>query len=127
MATMRADPLTQIRWDDLGSSHAAAVEGRSVTLSGYPVAFPGQTRATRFLLTQEPGCCPGCAPRDPTGTVTVEARTLDFTAPRPCPPVGHLAPREQHAPAPIACRMPSRLIPRDGPASPAAAPWRQAR
>ena len=63
----------QIRWDDLGSSRADAADGQSVTLSGYPVTFPGQNRATRFLLTQEPGCCAGCAPRDPLGAIAIDA------------------------------------------------------
>jgi membrane dipeptidase len=63
----------QIRWDAFGSGSLDAAEGQTVTLSGYPVALPGQTRATRFLLTREPGCCPGCTPRDPLGTVAVEA------------------------------------------------------
>jgi membrane dipeptidase len=64
-----------IRWDDIGSSRADADLGQLVTVLGYPVALPGQTRAARFLLAQEPGCCPGCAPRDPGGTVSVEARS----------------------------------------------------
>jgi membrane dipeptidase len=62
-----------IRWDDLGSSAADKAVGDVVTLSGYPVALPGQRQAARFLLTQEQGCCPGCAPRDPSGTIEVEA------------------------------------------------------
>jgi membrane dipeptidase len=62
-----------IRWDDIASSHADAAQGQAVTLSGYSVALPAQTRASRFLLAREPGCCPGCAPRDPNGTVTIEA------------------------------------------------------
>jgi membrane dipeptidase len=65
----------QIRWDDLGTERADAVEGQMVTVSGYPVALPGQARAVHFLLTQEPGCCPGCAPRDPRGTVAIQARS----------------------------------------------------
>jgi membrane dipeptidase len=62
-----------IRWDDLGSSSLDAAAGQIVTVSGYPVALPGQRQATQFLLSQEPGCCPGCAPRDPTGTVEIQA------------------------------------------------------
>jgi membrane dipeptidase len=64
-----------IRWETLGSAAAGAADGQSVTLTGYPVALPGENRAARFLLTQEPGCCPGCAPRHPSGTVAVEARS----------------------------------------------------
>jgi membrane dipeptidase len=64
----------QIRWDDLESGRADAAAGRTVTISGYPVAPLGRTHAERFLLTREPGCCPGCAPRDPLGTVAIEAR-----------------------------------------------------
>jgi membrane dipeptidase len=64
----------QIRWNDLGSARADAMEGRAVTVAGYPVALSVRDKAARFLLTQEPGCCPGCAPRDPTGSIAVEAR-----------------------------------------------------
>lgn len=61
----------QVRWDDL----TAPATGQAVSITGYPVALPGQTTAERFLLTAEPGCCPGCAPRDPRGSVVVETRT----------------------------------------------------
>jgi len=64
-----------MRWETLGSADANAADGQSVTVSGFPVALPGQNRAVRFLLTREPGCCPGCAPRHPNGTVAVEARS----------------------------------------------------
>jgi membrane dipeptidase len=64
-----------IRWGDLTSGRADAALGQVVTVSGYPVGLPGQTRAERFLMTEEPGCCPGCAPRDPGGTIWVEARS----------------------------------------------------
>jgi membrane dipeptidase len=63
-----------LRWETLGSPAAEAAAGQAVMLSGYPVGMPGQSRAARFLLTREPGCCPGCAPRDPAGSVAVEAR-----------------------------------------------------
>jgi membrane dipeptidase len=66
--------INMMRWEALGSPAADAAAGQVVTLSGYPVGLPGQVRSARFLLTQEPGCCPGCAPRDPTGSVSVEAR-----------------------------------------------------
>lgn len=56
------------RWESLNTA-----DGEVVTLSGYPVAPAGTREATRFLLTQEPGCCPGCAPRDPRGSVEIEA------------------------------------------------------
>jgi membrane dipeptidase len=62
-----------IRWDEIGGSGADVADGRVVTVSGYPVALPGQKRAAHFLLTQEPGCCPGCAPRDSRGTIEIEA------------------------------------------------------
>lgn len=63
-----------IHWDELGAAGTAAADGRTVTVSGYPVAMPGQTRAARFLLTQEPGCCPGCSPRDPSGAIEIETQ-----------------------------------------------------
>jgi membrane dipeptidase len=64
----------QMRWEALGSPLAEVAAGQVVTLSGFPVGLPGQSRSARFLLTQEPGCCPGCAPRDRAGSVAVEAR-----------------------------------------------------
>jgi len=60
-----------IRWSDLN----LLVAGRRVTLSGHPVALSSQSHAARFLITQEPGCCPGCAPRDPAGTIEIQARS----------------------------------------------------
>jgi membrane dipeptidase len=67
--------MMRIRWDELGSPVATGAEGQTVTVFGHPVALPGQNWAKRFLLTHEPGCCPGCAPRDPSATVEVEARS----------------------------------------------------
>jgi membrane dipeptidase len=93
MATNPPHRPKQLRWDDLGTPAAhpgahqgahpgahqgappAAADGQRVTVAGYPVLFPGQARTARFLLTQEPGCCLGCAPRAPTGSITVEARS----------------------------------------------------
>jgi membrane dipeptidase len=63
----------RIRWDELGSAAAAVWNGQTVTVSGYPLALAGRRQAARFLLTQEPGCCPGCAPRDPSGTIEIES------------------------------------------------------
>ena len=62
-----------MRWEDLGSERAGGADGQTVVLSGFPVSLPGMARAARFLLTREPGCCAGCAPRDPRGSVAVEA------------------------------------------------------
>jgi membrane dipeptidase len=63
-----------MRWEALGSPASDAAAGQVVTLSGYPVGPPGHATSARFLLTREAGCCPGCAPRDRTGNVAVEAR-----------------------------------------------------
>lgn len=63
----------QIRWEDLATTSTDAADGRTVTITGFPVALPSQAHAARFLLTQEPGCCPGCAPRHPSASVAVEA------------------------------------------------------
>jgi membrane dipeptidase len=63
-----------IHWDELGSPGADAADGRLVTVSGYPVPPFGKRRAAHFLLTQEPGCCPGCAPRDPIGAIEIETQ-----------------------------------------------------
>jgi membrane dipeptidase len=44
-----------------------------VTVTGHPVAFAGRRRARQFLLTEEAGCCPGCAPGHPEATIEVRA------------------------------------------------------
>ena len=41
-----------MRWETLGSADANAADGQSVSVSGFPVALPGQNRAVRFLLTR---------------------------------------------------------------------------
>jgi membrane dipeptidase len=56
-------------WSDLDQARA----GNQITVTGYPVAFAGQRQASRFLLTEEASCCPGCAPRDAGGTIEVLA------------------------------------------------------
>lgn len=63
----------RINWADLGYVGADALDGQDVAISGYPVASPAGAPSARFLLTEEPGCCPGCAPRDAAGSVVVEA------------------------------------------------------
>lgn len=65
----------RIQWDQLGSPAAEAAVGQLVTVAGFPVALPNQRQARNFRLTQESGCCPGCAPRDPDGTIEVMAST----------------------------------------------------
>jgi membrane dipeptidase len=64
-----------IGWHDLGKPRADAANGTTVELHGFPVPPDPSWRTDHFLLTAEPGCCPGCAPRDPLATVEVFAAT----------------------------------------------------
>ncbi|HTC11941.1 MAG TPA: membrane dipeptidase [Acetobacteraceae bacterium] len=59
----------QLRWSDLGTSSANAVDGREVVLAGWVAA--GDTG--HFLLMPEAICCGGCVPRDPSQVVEVFA------------------------------------------------------
>ncbi len=62
-----------MRWQDLGSAIAQAADRAQVVVTGYPVTFAGQRQAARLLLTEEPPCCPGCAPRQADATIAVQA------------------------------------------------------
>ncbi len=62
-----------VRWDDLWAGSNGPRDGQAVTVHGYPAAPAGQRTAVSFLLTREPGCCPGCAPREPRASIEIDA------------------------------------------------------
>ena len=64
-----------IDWRGIANGDAVAADREQVSIEGFPVPFAFHGKATRFLLTAEPGCCPGCAPRDPLAAVAVSAAT----------------------------------------------------
>ena len=61
-----------VDWRDVFGG-TPAVDGEPVRIDGFPVPLALQRTATRFLLTQEPGCCIGCAPRNPFAAISVTA------------------------------------------------------
>jgi len=63
----------RLNWQDLGCVRAEAADGATVEIDGFPAALLSSARATHFMLTFEPGCCPGCLPRDRTASVEVFA------------------------------------------------------
>src|SRR5689334_7665645 len=65
--------MTRISWRDLGTPQTDSADGAGVIVRGFPVSIGMSSAASRFLLTEEPACCAGCAPRDPLGAIAVFA------------------------------------------------------
>lgn len=63
----------QLRWNDLGRPRADRADGRTVEITGFPLAALAVSSADRFLLMAEPGCCQGCVPRNQLAVVEVSA------------------------------------------------------
>lgn len=63
----------QLNWHDLGGARADAADGAIVEIDGFPVTGLASRHATHFILTFEPGCCPGCFPSDRAASVEVFA------------------------------------------------------
>ncbi len=63
----------RLTWRDLGSARAETSDGQSVEVEGFAAALTPSAGATRFMLTFEPGCCPGCMPRDRSASVEIFA------------------------------------------------------
>ena len=61
----------QLRWPDLATARADHADGAAVEIAGWMTTA---ARADHFLLSPEPSCCVGCAPRDPLFAVEVFAR-----------------------------------------------------
>jgi membrane dipeptidase len=62
----------QLRWPDLGTDRADHAAGAAVEVAGW-MATPDRT--DHFLLSPEPSCCVGCAPRDTRYAIAVFAKT----------------------------------------------------
>ena len=65
----------KLRWQDLGAPRADNAHGRTIDVTGWPVAALGITRASDFLLMAEPNCCAGCVPNNPLAVIEVFADT----------------------------------------------------
>ena len=65
----------RLNWRDLGSARAETAEGTQVEIDGFAATVLSSESATHFILTFEPGCCPGCFPRDRLASVEVFARS----------------------------------------------------
>jgi membrane dipeptidase len=61
-------------WEALGTPTANRADGAVISVTGFPVAPAGRRQASRFLLTREAPCCPGCAPATTRGRIVVETR-----------------------------------------------------
>jgi membrane dipeptidase len=63
----------RLNWHDLDGGRAESADGASVEIDGFPAGVLQSAHAAHFILTFEPGCCPGCLPRDPAASVEVFA------------------------------------------------------
>jgi membrane dipeptidase len=63
----------QLNWRDLGGERASSADGAAVEIDGFPAGVQPSTGASHFMLTAEPGCCPGCFPSDRTASIEVFA------------------------------------------------------
>jgi membrane dipeptidase len=63
----------QLKWQDFGSAQADDADGETVEIAGFAASAPTVGSAARFILAGEPGCCPGCFPRDIHASVEVFA------------------------------------------------------
>jgi len=63
----------RLNWRDLGMPRADRAHGKSVEVTGFPVAILRTGTADHFLLMAEPGCCQGCVPNNPLAVVEIVA------------------------------------------------------
>jgi membrane dipeptidase len=63
----------RLNWQDLGTPVADTADGAIVEIAGFPATVVPVPSASHFILTFEPGCCPGCFPRDRSVSVEVFA------------------------------------------------------
>jgi membrane dipeptidase len=66
-------PSMRLNWRDLGSDQADRADRATVEIAGFAAIAPAMARASHFILVAEPGCCPGCFPRDAAASVEVFA------------------------------------------------------
>ena len=65
----------RLNWRDLGMPRADRAHGKSVEVTGFPVAILRTGTADHFLLMAEPGCCAGCTTRLAGSTLRVSTGT----------------------------------------------------
>ena len=82
--TIQKARLMRLKWENLGTRIADEADTKTVEIDGFAATPFATPTARRFILTEEPGCCPGCFPRD--GSVSVEV-----FATAPIPLTGDLA------------------------------------
>jgi membrane dipeptidase len=63
----------QLNWHDLAGERAESADGADIEIEGFPAAVLPIRHASHFILTFEPGCCPGCFPRDRSASVEIFA------------------------------------------------------
>ena len=63
----------RLNWRDLGSARADDADGMIVEIDGFAATALPAISARYFILVAEPGCCPGCLPRDRSASVEVFA------------------------------------------------------
>ncbi len=63
----------RLTWPILHSARAEASDNTTVEIDGFPGSKHVMPTATHFILTAEPGCCPGCYPSDRAASVEVFA------------------------------------------------------
>jgi membrane dipeptidase len=63
----------RLNWRDLGSARAELADGITAEIDGFAATVIPSDSASHFILTSEPGCCPGCLPRDRAASVEVFA------------------------------------------------------
>lgn len=67
------DTPVQITWTDVADARADRASGRTVELTGFPVAAGSPRQSTCFVIVREAPCCPGHVPRHHLGAVEVFA------------------------------------------------------
>ncbi|MFI4999102.1 MAG: dipeptidase [Reyranellales bacterium] len=63
----------RLSWHDLGTPRADKANGKTVDITGFPLALLRADRDDHFLIMAEPGCCQGCVPANPLAVVEVSA------------------------------------------------------
>ena len=67
----------RLGWRDLGAPRTDKARGKTVEISGFPVAILPTATADHFLMMAEPGCCAGCVPNNPLAVVSCRRSTLE--------------------------------------------------
>ena len=63
----------RLSWHDLGTPHADKAHGKTVEIAGFPLTLLPARSVDHFLMMAEPGCCQGCAPRNPLAVIEISA------------------------------------------------------